>query len=105
MEMKITWSTLAKQQLKDDFRTNLFARGRQGSRKISYNIKFRQVFLNQYPGKNTLKAIINKVAPMGERNDFRNEFHGFFRPVRSFFFFCLVVSIKKCIFAAIKMFF
>ena len=34
MEMKITWSTLAKQQLKDDFRTNLFARGGQGSRKI-----------------------------------------------------------------------
>ena len=34
-------------------------------------IKFRQVLLNQYPGKNTLKAIINKVALMGERNDFR----------------------------------
>ena len=68
-------------------------------------IKFRQVLLNQYLDKNTLKAIINKVAPMGERNDFRNEFHGFLRPVLSFFFFCLVVSIKKCIFAAIKMFF
>lgn len=78
---------------------------RRRGRKNSYNIKFKLVLLNQYPGKNTLKAIINKVAPMGERNDFRNEFHGFFRPVLSFFFFCLVVSIKKCIFAAIKMFF
>ena len=58
MEIKITWSTLAKQQLKDDFRTNLFARGGQGSRKISYNIKFILFLLNQYPGKNTLKAIL-----------------------------------------------
>ena len=85
--------------------SSLWLKGDGGIRKISYNIKFILFLLNQYPGKNTLKAIINKVAPMGERNDFRNEFHGFFRPVRSFFFFCLVVSIKKCIFAAIKTFF
>ena len=36
----------------------LFARGGQGSRKISYNIKFKLVLLNQYSGKNTLKAIL-----------------------------------------------
>ena len=28
-------------------------------------------FTQSYPGKNTLKAILSKVAPMGERNDFR----------------------------------
>ena len=44
---------------------------RRRGRKNSYNIKFKLVLLNQYPGKNTLKAIINMVAPMGERNDFR----------------------------------
>lgn len=38
MEMKITWSTLPKQQLKDDFRTNLFARGGQGNRKICVHL-------------------------------------------------------------------
>ena len=43
---------------RDDFRTNLFARGGQGSRKISYNIKFILFLLNQYSGKNTLKAIL-----------------------------------------------
>ena len=30
---------------------------RRRGRKNSYNIKFRQVLLNQYPGKNPLKAI------------------------------------------------
>ena len=44
---------------------------RRRGRKNSYNIKFKLVLLNQYSGKNTLKAIINMVAPMGERNDFR----------------------------------
>ena len=44
---------------------------RRRGRKNSYNIKFKLVLLNQYPGKNTLKAIINMVALMGERNDFR----------------------------------
>ena len=44
---------------------------RRRGRKNSYNIKFKLVLLNQYPGKNTLKAILNKVVPMGERNDFR----------------------------------
>ena len=44
---------------------------RRRGRKNSYNIKFKLVLLNQYPGKNPLKAIINMVAPMGERNDFR----------------------------------
>ena len=43
---------------RDDFRTNLFARGGQGSRKISYNINFKLVLLNQYLDKNTLKAIL-----------------------------------------------
>ena len=57
---------------RDDFRkTSLWLKGDGGIRKISYNIKFKLVLLNQYPGKNPLKAIINKVAPMGERNDFR----------------------------------
>ena len=36
----------------------LFARGGQGSRKISYNIKFILFLLNQYPDKNPLKAIL-----------------------------------------------
>jgi hypothetical protein len=36
----------------------LFARGGQGSRKISYNINFKLVLLNQYLDKNTLKAIL-----------------------------------------------
>ena len=31
---------------------------RRRGRKNSYNIKFRQVLLNQYPGKNTLKTIL-----------------------------------------------
>ena len=31
---------------------------RRRGRKNSYNIKFRQVLLNQYPGKNPLKAIL-----------------------------------------------
>lgn len=31
---------------------------RRRGRKNSYNIKFKLVLLNQYPGKNTLKTIL-----------------------------------------------
>lgn len=45
--------------------------GTSSESRYIYNIKFKLVLLNQYPGKNTLKTIIIKVVPMGERNDFR----------------------------------
>ena len=47
------------------------AKGRRRDSKKPFINSNSDSFTQSYPGKNTLKAILSKVAPMGERNDFR----------------------------------